>query len=551
MKTVHQPSGACVSWLSWLFYGAGGAWGLWNSLHEGNQTAVLVIAAIGLLTVPMIVLHEAGHFLAGLALGARVFEFSIGSGTPVWKLTIKGVDIVVRSSPVCGHVRHLPREDVTSWQHAVFVTAGPGANLAVAAGIFAARGIASWPAIESWGVGEMTIAANAWLVLLTLLPFRTQTASGTIMGSDGWQLWKLLTGVRPQDLVIHTLKTTSPCGLAALSERARRSRIAGTIAWSATLAISGAFFGLTLFALMSGKKHHSPQAIVPMIMLGALPVAAIVSLARTWCRNPVLALEPRVRHSLSPLVRWTRDYEAEAARIFGPMVRRFPEAVVLKTIRAPGDPNTLSELDKLLETQPGNPALHLCRHDPLVAAGRHADAATALSLAAVATGLSEEAKEFLEALRTARILACEPTPAKATEIMEKAAKITNAGQRMHLLHVTSATVSMEGITELMTDALKWARAANEIYPHDATVHLQLAAVCYELGRLGEATEWLTKAGAAKTRGLMRDLEAAFEDLIAKANGRPGSSEALAKRLKDMSLPPLIRRKIECALQVKP
>jgi len=522
--------------------------GVWNSLQGGNPAGVLVIAAIGLLTVPMIILHELAHFLAGNAVGRRVFEFSIGSGKPIWKRTIKGVDLILRAHPNCGHVRSLDNEDGSRWRHAIFVAAGPAVNLAAVAALVAFRGTESWPAFRLWGLAEMAIVANSYLGLYSLIPFRTQTASGLSTGSDGLLLWKLLTGVRPGEMTSQILEKQQPSGLDALTKLARRSRITGTITWSILLVVLGIPLGLLCKRVLFAQQPPPVKADdFFLVFLALLPLTCLFYLVRTWRRDPVMALEPRVRHSLSPLLGATRLYEAEVARIFSPMIKKFPQEVVLKVIRQPGNPDNLPDLNQLLEKDPGNFAVELCRHDPLVAAGRYAEAVEAVSVAAGAPGLSEEAKDYLEALRAASLLACEPTPARAHEIGDRALEIKDEGQRMHLLRALSAMVSSMEFNELMPDALKWAQAANEIYPHDATVHLQLASVYYELGKFEEAGEWLKKARSAKTTGPGAEWELICSDLLAKAGGRSGARAAFEKRLKNKALPLWMRGKIERAL----
>ena len=101
----------------------------------------------------LIILHEAGHFLAARAVGAPVEVFSVGFGRRLWGFEWKGTDYRVSLIPFGGYVRVVglgPDEsDVVSdagaeepvllprWKRALILLAGPTANILAAVAFIA------------------------------------------------------------------------------------------------------------------------------------------------------------------------------------------------------------------------------------------------------------------------------------------------------------------------------------------------------------------------------------------------------------------------------
>lgn len=63
-----------------------------------------VLLAIILISV-LIIVHEAGHFLAARYFGVKVFEFSVGFGKVLWKGFSRGTQFSLRMIPLGGFVR--------------------------------------------------------------------------------------------------------------------------------------------------------------------------------------------------------------------------------------------------------------------------------------------------------------------------------------------------------------------------------------------------------------------------------------------------------------
>ncbi len=65
------------------------------------MSVFVAIFGLGLL----ILIHEAGHFFAALAVGMRPRSFNLGFGPPLAKITRKGIDYALRPIPLGGYVK--------------------------------------------------------------------------------------------------------------------------------------------------------------------------------------------------------------------------------------------------------------------------------------------------------------------------------------------------------------------------------------------------------------------------------------------------------------
>jgi regulator of sigma E protease len=95
----------------------------------------------------LIVVHEAGHFLAAKGVGMRVERFFLFFGPTIWSFKRGGTEYGVKAIPLGGYVKITgmnPEEDVPPeheenayfrkpvWKRMVVVAAGPGVNVALA-----------------------------------------------------------------------------------------------------------------------------------------------------------------------------------------------------------------------------------------------------------------------------------------------------------------------------------------------------------------------------------------------------------------------------------
>ncbi|MDH3471350.1 MAG: RIP metalloprotease [Acidimicrobiia bacterium] len=105
--------------------------------------ALIVIIGI----IAMVMIHEAGHFVAAKAFGMKATEFFFGFGPKLWSTQRGETEYGIKAIPLGGYVRIIgmnPFEEVTAeeeertyrrakfWQKAVVVLAGVGSNFAVA-----------------------------------------------------------------------------------------------------------------------------------------------------------------------------------------------------------------------------------------------------------------------------------------------------------------------------------------------------------------------------------------------------------------------------------
>lgn len=105
--------------------------------------AIIVIVGI----VLMVMIHEAGHFVAAKAFGMKATEFFFGFGPRLWSFRRGETEYGVKAIPLGGYVRVIgmnPFEEVATedegrtyrsgkfWQKSVVVLAGVGSNFAIA-----------------------------------------------------------------------------------------------------------------------------------------------------------------------------------------------------------------------------------------------------------------------------------------------------------------------------------------------------------------------------------------------------------------------------------
>lgn len=102
------------------------------------MAVLLIIAILGML----LVVHEAGHFLAARWVGMPVERFSIGFGPRLWSLRGGGTEFRIAAFPFGGYVLPaIPDEAayfrIPVWRRVVFALGGPVANVVAAVPLFA------------------------------------------------------------------------------------------------------------------------------------------------------------------------------------------------------------------------------------------------------------------------------------------------------------------------------------------------------------------------------------------------------------------------------
>ena len=133
--------------------------------------------------------HELSHALVARALGLHVSRITIGFGRTIWRGTLGGFLVQVNAVPLGGRTQVSPRTR-TGARTRVFLTAlaGPAANLALAAGgFFLFRSTIAREHFHRFAPATAFVWANAWAMVLNLLPFQIQSATGQTW-SDGGML---------------------------------------------------------------------------------------------------------------------------------------------------------------------------------------------------------------------------------------------------------------------------------------------------------------------------------------------------------------------------
>ncbi|MGZ3273719.1 MAG: site-2 protease family protein [Caulobacteraceae bacterium] len=143
-----------------------------------------------------ILIHEAGHAAAAMAVGRRVYRINIGTGAPFRTIRLGQTEIVIGRDQSGGYVMCLPTAAESRWREACMVAAGPAANigamiaLAGLAGALYGTGASAWAKIASVVVAASTVS-NAWVGLRALLPLNVKL-DGALWVSDGRRLLQLL-----------------------------------------------------------------------------------------------------------------------------------------------------------------------------------------------------------------------------------------------------------------------------------------------------------------------------------------------------------------------
>ena len=156
-------------------------------LLSGGKVAVTLLVnallAIGGFAVGVAV-HEAAHAFTALLVGLDVTGVRIGLGPVVWRGSLRGADIEVRSVPFSGATVAVPKSvSWVRWRYWLYVAAGPAANASVMFGAIRLGGWSTLLVYDTVNIAGVLFASNAILVFAALLP----TGRG-LFGSDGEKL---------------------------------------------------------------------------------------------------------------------------------------------------------------------------------------------------------------------------------------------------------------------------------------------------------------------------------------------------------------------------
>lgn len=185
--------------LVWVLAGAGyyfgmEAWDRWAAgAHLPRGDALPIFAAIVAAELVMVLIHEAGHALCGLALGMKLRAFIVGPFQwrvvgARWKFAFRPAQFLATGGATV--VIPTNTEDLVSRRIKVIV-AGPLASLA---GGLMGFWMVTHAAAHSWDAWWRTVAIFTTMSVLAfvmnLVPFQT----GTSQYSDGAQIYQLIRG---------------------------------------------------------------------------------------------------------------------------------------------------------------------------------------------------------------------------------------------------------------------------------------------------------------------------------------------------------------------
>lgn len=543
-STAEPEAALSKEAIRWGAYSLIGGIGLWRVCFSSDArlSPLFWLMAVWLVSVPMIVVHELGHYVAARIVGLAVLEFSIGTGSAVWQTSFRGLKIVLRQSPNCGHVTRLFKANESKWTQCAFVIGGPAANL-ILAFTFIKAGDFNWH--RSWhhpSLLDLCSIANLWLGLANLIPFRTRSVAGIVQGSDGWLLWRLLIGkntsLTPDEIEVAASKEKS--GLKQLTYLGYRNKRA--------IVCAAIFVGLLLSAAsiagLQSKHDLYWSAANPawwILCMGAALIGAAIWLVR---RPAVSFASLREKTGCSPLaveVKWyAGSIQAEAQKLKSlDLADDFRKRI----FSAHTDPLPIGELDEQIDRYPHNLILHLLRFDVLMSSQSYGEAEKAVDRVLQWTELSPRIRHHLESVRMATQLAQD----KGENILLRCESFLDEpledGMRM-LRELTLASIALEIARPAHLAAAEvMLQRAQETYPYDPTIHTNLGALMLARGDVKAARHWLERA-AKVTAGTNQTISPqAWLAILAAREGRPGAESLLRKSI-SQEHPPHIKKRLE-------
>lgn len=527
------------SW--WLFYTAIGGYGLWRTVHAGGHRvpAFFLMMAVLVMTLPMIVVHELGHFIAGWMMGLKMIEFNLGSGPILWQRTVRGLRLVLRQKPVCGHVTYLEDKQTPRFKRMVCIAGGPGANLLLAVLIMIAWDVRLAAFFSRPSLAAICIVANIWLALLTLYPFLT--LGGVAVGSDGWQLWRMIQG-KPVKLEAAelTVRRRPNTGLSHLQTAAKSSQDCMQL----TALVVVGLLSLVLFLMLIHVGPTQASFYVTVTL-----VAAAVPAWWVW-RQPWTSFAGRAaRAAANPHTDQTVAYKhalVSQASDWG--LLDLPEEVKLEAVRMSEDPAKLPWLDTILQEWPQARYLQLMKFDVLLADRKYPEAESIMQSILTWENLPEEVRTHFESCRLAARL-CAATDEEGHAACDAAiSEPMRDGLKMQRLHVFASTAASSNRAELLPKAREWCLHAHAIYPFDPATHTLMGIISVEQGHTTEARSWLLSG--ADAGGSKSVIPTAWLAILSSIEKHPNAETLLRKSLKQ-ELSFLLKRRVQEALAALP
>lgn len=162
-----------------------------------------------------ICLHEGAHAVCARAVGFTVTGVRVGTGPVLYRGRFRGAVVSFHVLPFSGRTAWRPGfSDVTTTKRMVIATAGPLANLCIAAIAWGLRASDPYLAITAAG-------ANLTLFLQNIVPCPPRTAGGT--PNDGWQIARNLAGTHWARTQLHRIELAGRCAAFTGSDAAEQA----------------------------------------------------------------------------------------------------------------------------------------------------------------------------------------------------------------------------------------------------------------------------------------------------------------------------------------
>ena len=167
-----------TDWVFMLLMFVGFGLDLLTNFEPKKMAAVVFIVA----WIPLTFVHEFGHAIVSKMVGWEVKEFVVGYGKVIKEFQYKETKVQLRMMPIGGYILpHCEEEDWGRFKSAAVYFAGPGIELLVFFGIYAAIGFEKFmnPSLDTLDLVLQGIALSALVgAVMNLIPCSAITEKG-------------------------------------------------------------------------------------------------------------------------------------------------------------------------------------------------------------------------------------------------------------------------------------------------------------------------------------------------------------------------------------
>lgn len=171
---------------------------LWLNHSSVVGHAFVNVFLLELICLPSVVIHEFAHAVTGRIVGLSVLRIWIGRGKTFLHARIFGFETEFKPIPFGGltFLTHGPKPPIRL-RYFLAILAGPVANALVLVGAWRFVSWTNFNFENSILIGPIVVFAQVLILIENILPFRIQTALGTLC-SDGLSLLQLLFTQSPE-----------------------------------------------------------------------------------------------------------------------------------------------------------------------------------------------------------------------------------------------------------------------------------------------------------------------------------------------------------------